>query len=125
MKRIAILAGLTLAACQPAPKPEFDVAGLRPGDEPVTLTGWYAASSAYREFRLYPVDGDHKAMGKGQCVSGNATSLAGVPPETLEGKKVVITGNLFAPGSSDIGETKNECGAGAVILASDISYAEK
>ena len=125
MRRAIVLAGLVLAACQPAAKAEFDVASLKPGDEPATLTGWYAASDRYREFRLYPAAGDQKAMGKGQCISGNATSLAGVPPETLEGKKIVITGNLFAPGSADIGETKNDCGAGAVILANDISYADE
>jgi hypothetical protein len=120
-----ILASLALTACQPAAKPEFDVASLKPGDDMATLTGWYAFSGRSREFRLYPTNGDLKAVGKGQCISGVATSLAGVPPETLEGKKVVITGNLFAPGSADIGETQNDCGAGAILVAMDISYAEE
>ena len=125
MKRAAILAGLALAACQPAAKPEFDVAGLKPGDEPVTLTGWYVASDRAREFRLYPTNADLKAVGKAQCVSGVATSLAGVPPETIDGQRMSITGNFYAPGSPDIGETKNDCGAGVVLVANDISNPEK
>jgi hypothetical protein len=120
-----VLTGLALAACQPAAKPEFDVAGLKPGDEPVTLTGWYAASDRGREFRLYPTNADLKAIGKGECVSGVATSLAGIPPETINGQRMSITGNLFAPGSPDIGETKNDCGAGVVLVAMDISNPEK
>ncbi|HEV7691247.1 MAG TPA: hypothetical protein VGO52_10505 [Hyphomonadaceae bacterium] len=125
MRSVVILAGLALAACQPAAKAGFDVAGLKPGDDMATLTGWYAFSGRSREFRLYPTNGDLKAVGKGQCISGVATSLAGVPPETLEGKKVVITGNLFAPDSPDIGATANDCGAGAILVAMDISYADE
>jgi hypothetical protein len=125
MKRIAILAWFVLVACQPAESPEFDVAALKPGDEPVTLTGWYAASDRAREFRLYPTTGDPAAIGKGQCLSGVATSLAGVPPETINGQRMSITGILYAPGSPDVGETKNDCEASAVMVANDISYPEK
>jgi len=126
MRRAAVLAGLVLAACQgPPAKAEFDVAGVKPSEEMAELTGWYAFSGRSREFRLYPTNADLKAVGKGQCISGVATSLAGVPPETLEGRKVVITGNLFAPGSPDIGATANDCGAGAILVAMDISYADE
>ena len=85
MRGSIVLAGLVLAACQPAAKPEFDVANLKPGDDTATLTGWYAFSGRSREFRLYPTNSDVKAVGKGQCISGVATSLAGVVGYTAGG----------------------------------------
>jgi hypothetical protein len=125
MRRAAALALLSLAACQPAVAPTFDVAGVKPSEEPASLTGWYQAAEAARQFRLYPSSGDLTAMGKGQCVSGVASSLAGIPPETLNGRKVTITGPLYAAGSPDIGDTPNACGAGAVMIANDIVYADE
>ena len=124
MRLAAALGFLLLAACQAPPATPFDVAAVKPSDEPVSLTGWYQATEAYRQFRLYPRDGDLQAAGKGQCISGVASSLAGVPPETLNGRKVTITGPIYAAGSPDIGDTPDACGAGVVMLANDIVYAD-
>ena len=121
----ATLVLLSLCACQPAVAPTFDVANVKPSEEPASLTGWYQAADAYRQFRLYPKPGDLSVMGKGQCISGVASSLAGVPPETLNGRKVTITGPLYAAGAPDIGDTPDACAAGAVMIANDIVYADE
>ena len=81
MRRAAALGILTLSACQ-APAATFVVADLKPSEEPAEITGWYVAAEYSRAFRLYPTDEEHYAKGGGQCLSGIASSLAGVPPET-------------------------------------------
>jgi hypothetical protein len=124
MRLAAALGILTLSACQ-APAATFVVANLKPSEEPAEITGWYVAAEYNRAFRLYPTDDEHYAKGSGQCLSGIASSLAGVPPETMDGRKVTITGPLYASGSPDLGDTPNDCGASVMMLANDIVYADE
>ncbi len=122
MRAAAILAGLALAACSSAP-PQFDIAALKPGDDMVTLTGWYLPAGAFREFRLYPT-GSGRGMGKGECVSGAGLSLAGVPQPDFANRRMTITGTLHPADSPEVGEVKDTCGSGLILLAIEIDYAQ-
>ncbi|HVY90453.1 MAG TPA: hypothetical protein VG942_16420 [Hyphomonadaceae bacterium] len=117
-RRIAGLA-LMLAAC--APGPSFEIAPLlsvRQEGKEVTLTGWVQTEGP---FRLYPLEADIGKSGDKSCISGVLTSLAGVPPPTLNHKRMTVMGKLYPAGARDAANVKDECGNGIVLMVTDLS----
>jgi hypothetical protein len=114
-----LLPGLVLAACASPPAPRFDIGALKPsaeGDQ-IQLTGWLQIDG---QFRLYPEQRHLGEMDKSTCVSGATLSLAGIVPPEVSGRLMSVTGSLRPAGGADVGDVKDECGSGLVLLATDV-----
>jgi len=110
---------LALSACAPAPS--FEIAPLLSAPElgkEVKLTGWVQTEGP---FRLYPLETDLGKSGDKSCISGVLTSLAGIPPPSMNHKRMTVEGRLYPVGARDAAAVKDECGNGVVLMVTDIS----
>jgi hypothetical protein len=124
--RALIFALLASAACTAPEAKSFDISALQPTVEAdqKALSGWFVLGEGFREFRLYPSKRDLGKTGSGECVSGMMLSLAGVPTPDFNGLRMAVTGSIHRAGSAEVGATRDACGAGIILLASDVSVAQ-
>lgn len=111
-----ILCAMVVSACVVHP-PAFDPSRLETSQdgEAVTLTGWLHIGS--REFQLYADPG----RAAGPCVSGFLLSLAGVPTDDQNDRRMSVTGYLEPAGTEAAEGVSNPCGAPMVLMALEVA----
>ncbi len=112
--RLLLIGVLALAACSTPLKLDL-LNGIKRVDdaEQIQLTGLLVLNGG--DFRLYP-NGP-----AGGCISGTLLSLAGIPTPEYSNRTMAVTGYLHVAGTETAGATKDDCKAGMVLHATEVT----
>ncbi len=113
-----VMLAVGCSAPEPAAKPSFDLAGMKPtadGDA-ATLTGWFTLEG--RSFTLHPTL--TKPASNAPCLSGVLLSLAGVPTPEYSDRPMTISGYIYDAKDPAAEGAANPCKSGVILEAIDV-----